>query len=265
MAKKRREPSGPPPEKGYVRRFELRRDKVGSFDAYPFAIPAIRDLEAIELDRHVTIFVGENGSGKSTLIEAMAVAVGLNPEGGTKNFNFETRQSHSVLGEYLQVVRGAHREQDAFFLRGESLYNVASQIDVLDEEPGGAAIIESYGGRSLHKQSHGESFLALMKHRLGGGGIYIFDEPESALSPSRQIAMLSIMHSLTTARASQIVLATHSPILLAYPGARIYHLSEDGMREIEYEETEHFQTTKAFLADPGAFLFRLGMGDLLTR
>ena len=246
-----------------MRRFELKREEVPSFDSYPFNIPAIQSLNRLELDRHVTIFVGENGSGKSTLIEAISMAIGLNPEGGTKNFNFSTRESHSSLGDLLQIVRGPYREQDAFLLRAESLYNVASNIDTMEAELPG--LLHSFGGRSLHEQSHGESFLALMKNRLGGGGIYIFDEPESALSPNRQLAMLSIMHTLTTEKASQIVLATHSPILMAYPNALIYHLSEDGLTRIDYKETEHYQTTKAFLTDPGAFLHRLGMGDLMSR
>lgn len=262
VAKRRRDPTGAPPEGGYVRRFELRRDDVPSFDRYPFNIAAINSLDRLELDRHVTMFVGENGSGKSTLIEAIAIAIGINPEGGSKNFNFATNPTHSSLADFLQIVRGSIREQDAYFLRGESMYNVATNIDAMDKENPGSPLIASYGGRSLHEQSHGESFLALMKHRLGGGGIYLFDEPESALSPSRQIAMLSIMHTLTTQKASQIILATHSPILMAYPNALIYHLSENGLAQIDYKDTEHYQTTKAFLTDPGEFLHHLGMGDV---
>ncbi|MBS1724790.1 MAG: AAA family ATPase [Armatimonadetes bacterium] len=249
---------GSPPEKGYVRRFELRRAEVSSFEDYPFNIPAITNLRELNLDRHMTILVGENGSGKSTLIEAMAIAAGLNPEGGTKNLLFETRGSHSVLSDYLQIVRGATREQDAFFLRGEGVYNVATRIDELDEDAeGGPPLIGSYGGVSLHAQSHGESFLAMVKNRFGGVGFYVLDEPESALSPSRQIAMLHLLYDLSYRRSSQIVMATHSPILMAFPHAEILHLTTSGIRAVTWEETEHFQVTRAFLADPGAFLRHL--------
>jgi len=250
---RRKPPNGPPPEGGYVRRVELRRDEVPSYDAYPFNIPCVRGLDKLELDRHVTIFVGENGSGKSTLVEALAVAIGLNAEGGSKNFNFATRESHSSLAEFLQVVRGSEREQDAFFLRAEGTYNVSSEIERL-----GRDLFASYGGESLHERSHGEAFLALMVNRFFGEGVYVLDEPESALSPSRQIAMLSLLHDLTHQRSSQIVMATHSPILMAFPGARIYSLSENGIEQVKYEETEHFKVTKAFLSDPAAFVRHLG-------
>jgi predicted ATPase len=161
----------------------LKRDKVPSFDRYPFCLDAIKDLNRISLHPKVTYIVGENGSGKSTLLEAIAVNMGFNAEGGTKNFRFGTRLSHSELHKYLRIAKGLKRPKDGFFLRAESFFNVATEIERLDEEPGGPPIIKSYGGRSLHEQSHGESFLALMTERFGGNGIYILDEPEAALSP----------------------------------------------------------------------------------
>jgi predicted ATPase len=237
----------------YVISVSLRRDKVESFGGYPFALPAIRSLERLDLHPKVTFFVGENGSGKSTLLEAIAVSLGFNPEGGTKNFAFGTRQSHSVLHEYLRVAKGFRKPRDGFFLRAESFFNVATEIEKLDDEPGGPPIIGSYGGKSLHEQSHGESFLSLIDNRFGGQGLYILDEPEAALSPQRQLAVLAKIHTLVEDQ-SQFIIATHSQILMAYPHACIFECMSDGIRQVKYEETEHYQVTKAFLADPQRML-----------
>jgi predicted ATPase len=233
----------------------LRLDRVPSFDAYPFSIPAVRKLGTLPLHPKVTFLVGENGSGKSTLIEAIAIAAGFNPEGGTKHFHFATRPSESALYQALQVVRGVRREKDGFFLRAESLFNVGTVIDQYEEEQGG--LLKYYGGRSLHEQSHGESFIALVSHRFAGDGLYILDEPEAALSPSRQLAMLKLIHGLVNEEASQFIIATHSPILMAYPEATIYHLSPDGILPVAYEETEHFQITSSFLAHRESYLRHL--------
>ena len=231
----------------YIIDVTLNRDTVPSFDEYPFNLDALRNFDRLKLHPKVTYFIGENGSGKSTLLEAIAVALGFNPEGGTKNFNFGTRETHSDLHRHLFVQRGIYRPSDGFFLRAESFYNLATNIDVLDEEGGfGPPIINSYGGRSLHKQSHGESFLALMTQRFGGDGIYILDEPEAALSPQRQLAILSRIHDLVR-DSSQFIIATHSPILMAYPDSTIYECSPDGITETTYEETEHYQVTRDFL------------------
>lgn len=205
------------------------------------------------LDSPVTFLVGENGSGKSTLLEAIAVACGFNAEGGTRNFTFSTRATHSELGEYITVARRRY-PRDGFFLRAESFYNVATNIDEMDEDFSyGPKVIESYGGVSLHHQSHGESFLALVQNRFGGNGLYLLDEPEAALSPTRQLTLLGEMHQLAE-RDSQFIVATHSPILMAYPGARIYQLSENGIEPVQYQETEHYQLTRRFLEDPERML-----------
>jgi predicted ATPase len=157
----------------YVSRITLQRDKIDSFDRYPFSLPVVRSLDKIDLHASMTYFIGENGSGKSTLLEAIAVSLGFNAEGGTKNFNFGTRRSHSELHKYLRVAKGVRRPRDGFFLRAESFFNVATEIERLDDEPlGGSSIINSYGGRSLHEQSHGESFLALVTERFNGQGLY---------------------------------------------------------------------------------------------
>ena len=224
--------------------------------SYLPAIPAIRHLMeagALELRKPVTFFVGENGTGKSTLLEAVAVAYGFNPEGGTRNFSFSTEDSHSELWKALTLVKRGYAS-DGFFLRAESLYNVASYIDRIDREPSfSPPVIDSYGGVSLHCRSHGESFLALVQNRFGGEGLYLLDEPEAALSPSRLLTLMGEMNQLVKAD-SQFIVATHSPILMAFPGARIYELSEEGIRAVEYRETEHYQLTKRFLDNPERML-----------
>ena len=235
----------------YLLDIKLRRDRVPSFETYPFSLPAVKELGTLKLHPKVTFIVGENGSGKSTLLEAIATAWGFNPEGGTKNFNFDTRRSHSELHTFLTLGKSVKRAKDGFFLRAESFFNVATEIEKLDEEPSNALpIIASYGMRSLHEQSHGESFFALIMHRFGGNGLYILDEPEAALSPSRQLAMLARIHQLVGMN-SQFIVATHSPILMAYPDADLYQIEESGLVRTAYEETEHFLVTKAFLGNPG--------------
>lgn len=238
----------------FASRVTLVRDTVPSFDRYPFNLPAVQSLEQLDLHPKVTYFVGENGSGKSTLLEAMAVSLGFNAEGGSRNFRFGTRDSHSDLSNYLRIAKGFKRPKDGFFLRAESFFNVASEIEKLDAEPAPSPrIISSYGDKSLHEQSHGESFLALMMERFGGNGLYILDEPEAALSPQRQLAVLARIHDLV-GQNSQFIIATHSPILMAYPGAWIYACSPDGLRRVDYYQTEHYQVTKDFMVDPERML-----------
>jgi len=238
----------------FLQRVSLLREKVASFDAYPFNLPSLRGLESFEPHPKMTFFVGENGSGKSTLLEAIAVSLGMNAEGGTDNFRFSTRASHSELHECLRVAKGFRRPQTRFFLRAESYFNLATEIEALDQEPfGGPPVIGAYGGRSLHEQSHGESFMALLTNRFGPGGLYLLDEPEAALSPRRQLAALKRIHELVRLR-SQFVIATHSPILMAYPDAWIYRFSSCGMDRVAYEETEHYQVTREFMSDPRGML-----------
>ena len=213
-------------------------------------IRSLRSMERLPITKPVTFLVGENGIGKSTLIEAIAVHQGFNPEGGTVNFSFSTEDSHSELHRYLRIQKGMGIRKDGFFLRAESFYNVASNIDQMDRIPApGPRVIESYGGVSLHKQSHGESFMALVKNRFGGNGLYILDEPEAALSPSRLLELMCHIHELEK-KNSQFIISTHSPILMAYPGAEVLYLTQDGIKSVSYQQTEHYRITKQFLNAP---------------
>lgn len=240
--------------KPYLREISLKRDKIPDFTKYPFTIPAVRHLDVLKFDPDVTFLVGENGTGKSTLLEAVSAALGFNPEGGTRNFNFSTRSSHSELYTCLRMVRSYKRPRDSYFLRAESFFNVATEIERLDSGGGcGDPIIDAYGGRSLHEQSHGESFLALMTYRFRGQGLYILDEPEAALSPARQLRMLRRIRQLVL-QESQFIIATHSPLLLAYPNARILLLDQHGYAPVKYEDTDHYQLTRRFLNHPDEVL-----------
>jgi predicted ATPase len=255
------------PSDGYLRAVRLVRDSVRDFKIYPFSIPSISSLDELEIDPKVTFLIGENGSGKSTLLEAIAVLAGFNAEGGSKNFRFGTRRSESCLHEFMRPVRSHRRPRDGFFLRAESYFNVATEIERLDLEPSlGDPVIDAYGGVSLHEQSHGESFLALAMHRFRGDGLYVLDEPEAALSPQRQLTLLSIIDDLVEQRASQLVIATHSPILMAYPKARIYLLTPNGIERVAYEDTEHYKITRDFLSSPERYfktLFRRKPDDVI--
>ncbi|WP_425452200.1 AAA family ATPase [Paenibacillus sambharensis] len=226
---------------------EFDRKRYPSANKYPFNLPAIRQLDKLRFHPKVTYIAGENGMGKSTLMESIAVAWGFNPEGGTKNYNFSTRMTHSPLHEYVRPVRGVRTPRDGFFFRAESYYNLASNIDDMYQEPSfGPPIRDSYGGKSLHEQSHGESFFAAFIHRFGGQGLYILDEPEAALSPVRQMAMLTRIHELVL-QDSQFIISTHSPIVMAYPDSLIYYLTPDGIEVTTLEETDHYIVMKEFV------------------
>lgn len=240
-------------DKPFLRSISLKHEKIEIPDVYPFSIPCVKVLDRIDFHPDITFLIGENGTGKSTLLEAIAIAWGFNAEGGSKNFNFATRPSHSDLHDYIRMSRSTKMPSDGFFLRAESFYNVATQIDELGS-------FRPYGGKSLHAQSHGESFLSLILYRFHGHGLYILDEPEAALSPMRQLAMLRRIQHLIQ-QHSQFIIATHSPILLAYPGAKILTLNESGFTETPYEETEHFTVTRRFLNDHEGFLKKLFTDD----
>lgn len=228
---------------------EIRIKKELPQDSYFSAIPAIQHIQnngSFKLSNNITFFVGENGSGKSTLIEAIATASKFNPEGGSLNYSFSTYDTHSDLKDHLTIVRENHPKK-GYFLRAETFYNAATYHFEIFED-----LIEQGEMPDYHKMSHGELFLERMS-RLYGNGLYIFDEPEAALSPSRQLTMMCHINRLLNSN-SQFIIATHSPILMAYPGADIFEFNSKGIRKIEYTETEHYQITKSFLDCPERML-----------
>lgn len=234
------------PARPYIRSVIFKEEETRNRRGYPYDIPAVRHCEELLFHPDVTFFIGENGTGKSTLLEAIAVAYGFNPEGGTRAAQFEVHNTHSSLHQDIKISRSFKMPGDAYFLRAESFYNVATKA----EEFG---VLKSYGGKSLHEQSHGEAFLSTLMHKLTGNGVYLLDEPEAALSPSRQLTAISLIHQLVL-QDSQFIIATHSPIIMAYPNARIYEFGDWGVREVNYRDTEHYIVTKSFLENPDTSL-----------
>lgn len=242
--------------KHFLLSVELLRDQVPDFHQYPYHLPALRNLDELHFHESVTFFVGENGSGKSTILEGIAVKYGFNPEGGSKNFNFATKETHSPLYQQLKVIKSFCRPQSGFFLRAESFYNVATEVERLNEISPNPEFLKLYGGNPPHQQSHGESFLNLFLNRFTEKGIYILDEPEAALSPRRLLVLIARMHQLVE-QGSQFIIATHSPMLMAYDRAVIYHIDEDRISEKPFEETEHYRISKAFLNNHGKYIAEL--------
>jgi len=231
----------------FIQKILIDWDKISQY-SYLRQIEAIKDLEELEFTSPITFFVGENGSGKSTLLEAIAVAYGFNPEGGTKNYNFSTYDSHSELHDAIRISKGFRRASGGYFLRAESFYNVATKeeeyVDLL------------HPSQKYHEKSHGESFLALAQNHLRPNGVYIFDEPEAALSPQRQLTLL--MEIVECAKqGSQFIIVTHSPILLGIPGAQIFTFDDGTIHLCGYEETDSFQITEMFINNRKHLLKRL--------
>ncbi len=231
----------------------LNRNKIPSFDKYPFNIEVVKNFKELELTSPVTFFIGENGVGKSTFIEALAVALGLPAEGGTQNFMYETKNTTSELSDYL-VYTKRRNPKTKFFLRAESFYNFASEVKNLAENNGYRKIYDSYGG-SLHECSHGESFLNLVKNRFSDNGLYILDEPEAALSPERQLSLLCLIDELVS-HGSQFIIATHSPILISYRNGKILNLN-DNFKEVKYKDTDIYSIYRMYLDDPEGMQHRL--------
>ena len=230
---------------------------------YPFSLPIIRNLKEIIFPTQVTFFVGENGTGKSTICEAIAIKAGFGAEGGSKNISFKTSDEQTYTGvQHLAeqlILSWRSKPKNGYFFRAESFFNVANYLDYIAREGGGGqeAAYAPYGGKSLHAQSHGESFLSFFNNRLGDSGFFIFDEPEAALSPQRQLSLLVVIHEMCKNPHSQFIIATHSPLLLAYPGATIYSCDQDLLTNIAYTDTQHYQITKNFLDNPDRFIQHL--------
>lgn len=232
----------------YLRSLKILKSNDHDPNMYPFSIPAIRDLDSLSFETNVAFLVGENGSGKSTLLEGIAYQCGFNTAGGGKNNTYDVDASKSILGDHLRLS-WMPKITNGFFLRAETFYHFASHLDTLP------ASLEYYGGRSLHEQSHGEAFLSLFKHRFGKRAIYLLDEPEAALSPARQLALLRIIKDLEN--EAQFIIATHSPILLGYPNAQILNFDSQPIAEIRYEDTMHYIITRRFLENRHLFLNEL--------
>jgi len=239
----------------FLSRVSVSPPQDGSYLQY---IPSLQNGLRLNLKTNVTFFVGENGSGKSTLLEGIAEQCGFGLRGGNRNHNFNAGYQfdgyESALTSHVQLSWTPRRISEGFFMRAESFFNFATLIDELEaEEPG---VLDAYGGRSLHEQSHGESFLSLFNNKFENG-IYILDEPEAALSPARVLAFISVISSLERSGRAQFLIATHSPMLICYPGATIYQFDDAGVRETKYEDTEHFYLTKSFLNNPTLYLRHL--------
>ncbi|MDF2924089.1 MAG: ATPase [Paenibacillaceae bacterium] len=232
----------------FLRSLELLDRTDTDRGSYPFTIPAIRALRSLEFKNNVTFLVGENGSGKSTLLEGIAYQCGFNTAGGSRNNYYEVDASRSYLGAHLRLS-WLPKITNGFFLRAETFYQFASHLDTMPES------LPYYGGRSLHEQSHGEAFLSLFKHRFGKKAIYLLDEPEAALSPARQMALLRIIKDLE--QHAQFIIATHSPILLGYPDAQILNFDTCPIKEVRYEDTMHYILTRRFLENRQAVLKEL--------
>jgi predicted ATPase len=236
-----------------LKKITLLRERVEDWTVYPFSVPAIASLPEITLTSRIAFFAGENGTGKSTLLEAIAAHYGFGPEGGNRNFSSNTTESNRSTDPLAKALRLSFdkRTGAGFFLRAESFFNTASAIDSL-------GIQDNYGGRSLHAQSHGESFFTLIMNKFQRAGFFLLDEPEAALSPQRQLAFLVLLHdTLRRHKDAQFLISTHSPVLLGYPGAQIFSFDDDHLHEISYEDTAPLQIVRRFVNDRDSFVQEL--------
>jgi len=242
-----------------LKKITLLRDRVESWESYPFCVPAIRCFEDLSLHSRICFFAGENGTGKSTLLEAIAVHYGFGREGGTRNFQNDCTESNHSVDPLVRALRLSFdkRTGAGYFLRAESFFNAVSYMDELDKEdaPHSPPISAFYGGRSLHTRSHGETFFTLLELKFQRNGLFLLDEPEAALSPQRQLAFLILLHDvLKKYKDAQFIISTHSPVLLGYPGAQIISFDDGRLHEIDYEETSPMQIVRRFVNERDDFL-----------
>jgi len=232
----------------FLRRVSIRADRVQA-GQHPFSLAIFAEGMDLVLTAPVTFLVGENGTGKSSLLEAIAWSSGFASRGGAREYRYAEGEDGHALGRALVLAWG-QKVRDGFFLRAETFFNFATYLEEADSN------FRAYGGRSLHRQSHGEAFLALFNNRFEDG-LYILDEPEAALSPQRQLAFLRILHTLTAPRVAQFIIATHSPMLLAFPGATVLSLDGGRLERVDYRDTEHYLLTKSFLDAPERYFRHL--------
>jgi len=244
-----------------LKKIILRRERVQDWNSYPFCVPAIRNLEEVSFKSRVCFFAGENGTGKSTLLEAIAVHYGFGPEGGNRNLHSDSTTSNQSIDPLARSLHLAfsNRTGAGFFLRAESFFTVVSHMDELDQEPSFAPPISaSYGGRSLHTRSHGETFLTLLELKFRCNGQFLMDEPEAALSPQRQLSFMLLLHDiLQRHNDAQFIISSHSPVLLGYPDAQILSFDDGQIHEITYEDTASTQIVRRFLNNREGFLDKL--------
>jgi predicted ATPase len=248
----------------FIRRVTLVRDPTTTRTGYPWDLPAVAALAGgLDLHPKVTYLIGENGAGKSTVLTAIALAAGMSAEGGSSSYAFPTegeeskayafsrRSSYTPLAQSIRLVRGTRQPRTDFFLRAESMFVAATYLEQLGDDA-----LAAYGGRSFHERSHGEGFLALMIQRFGPDGLYLLDEPEAALSTQNCLTCLRRIHELVQ-HGSQFVIATHSPLILAYPEAAIYRCADSGHEVVDYEDAEPVRLTTSFLTARHRFLHEL--------
>jgi predicted ATPase len=244
-----------------LKKIAILRERVMDRRSYPFSVPAIANLDEIILKSRACFFAGENGTGKSTLLEAIAAHYGFGPEGGNRNFRNDTTESNHSIDPLVRALRLSFdvRTGAGYFLRAESFFNTVSHMDALDKEESCSPPISAfYGGRSLHTRSHGETFFTLLEHKFQRNGLFLLDEPEAALSPQRQLALIVLIHDvLRKFKDAQFIISTHSPILLGYPNAQILSFDDGQICEIEYEETAPLQIVRRFVNDRNSLLNEL--------
>lgn len=245
---------------------KILRERVENWDAYPFSVAAIRNLDELKLRSRVCLLAGENGTGKSTVLEAIAAHYGFGPEGGNRNFGNDSTKSNHSIDPLVRALRLSfdRRTGAGYFLRAESWFNTVSYMDKLDEEPSFAPPISAfYGGRSLHTRSHGETFFTLLALKFRRNGLFLLDEPEAALSPQRQLSFLVLMHDvLQRYKDAQFIISTHSPIILGYPDAQILSFDDGRIHEVGYEDTISLQVVRQFVNEREKFLEELFKEEL---
>jgi predicted ATPase len=243
-----------------LKKLSLLRERVEDWTTYPFSVPTIASLQEITINSRIVFFAGENGSGKSTLLEAIAGHYGFGPEGGNRNLQHDTTEHNHSTDALIRALRLSFdkRTGEGFFLRAESFFNTATNIDELDKQALGPPILPSYGGQSLHSRSHGETFFTLLDYKFRRNGLFLLDEPEAALSPQRQLSFLILIHdTLRQYKDAQFIISSHSPVLLGYPGAQILSFDDNHIHEIGYEETAPMQIVRRFVNDRDSILQEL--------